>query len=48
MEDSHPGRIAGLAAGMRTIFWPEVPRQPGPAGALNADSAEAVRAYLGL
>jgi HAD superfamily hydrolase (TIGR01509 family) len=48
MEDSHPGSIAGLAAGMRTIFWPEVPGQPGPAGALNADSAEAVRAYLGL
>ena len=48
MEDSQPGSLAGLAAGMRTIFWPEVPRQPGPPGALVANSAEAVRAYLGL
>jgi HAD superfamily hydrolase (TIGR01509 family) len=47
MEDSRPGATSGLAAGMRTIFWPEAP-QSGPAGALNADSAEAVRAYLGL
>lgn len=47
MEDSWPGATAGLAAGMRTIFWPEAP-QSGPAGALVADSAEAVRAYLGL
>lgn len=47
MEDSRPGVTAGLAAGMRTVFWPEAP-QSGPAGALNADSAEAVRAYLGL
>jgi HAD superfamily hydrolase (TIGR01509 family) len=48
MEDSWPGSEAGLAAGMRTIFWPEFPAQPGPPGALNADSPQAVRAYLGI
>jgi len=47
MEDSWPGSEAGLAAGMRTIYWPEAP-QPGPAGALVAETAQDVRAYLGL
>jgi HAD superfamily hydrolase (TIGR01509 family) len=47
MEDSWPGALAGLAAGMKTIFWPEAP-QTGPQGALVANSAEDVRAYLGL
>ncbi len=47
MEDSWPGSEAGLAAGMRTIFWPESP-QDGPAGALVAKSAENVRRFLGL
>jgi HAD superfamily hydrolase (TIGR01509 family) len=48
MEDSQLGSLAGLAAGMRTIFWPQFPPQPGPPGALNAESAEVARAYLGL
>jgi HAD superfamily hydrolase (TIGR01509 family) len=47
MEDSWTGSEAGIAAGMRTIFWPEAP-QEGPEGALHANSAEEVRAYLGL
>jgi HAD superfamily hydrolase (TIGR01509 family) len=47
MEDSWPGTLAGLAAGMKTIFWPEAP-QAGPEGALIANSPEDVRAYLGL
>jgi HAD superfamily hydrolase (TIGR01509 family) len=47
MEDSWTGSEAGLAAGMKTIFWPEAP-QDGPNGALVANSAEEVRAYLGL
>ena len=47
MEDSWPGTLAGLAAGMKTIFWPESP-QAGPEGALVANSAEEVRAHLGL
>lgn len=47
MEDSHPGASAGLAAGMRTIFWPEAP-MPGPDGAHVAGSADEVRGLLGL
>lgn len=47
MEDSVPGAMAGLAAGMRTVFWPEAPRG-GPPGALVAESAADVRKMLGL
>ena len=47
MEDSHTGATAGVAAGMRTIFWPEKPTD-GPAGALVAESAAEVRQLLGL
>lgn len=47
MEDSVTGASAGLAAGMRTIFWPQ-DKLEGPAGALIAHSAEDVRAFLGL
>lgn len=47
MEDSFTGASAGLAAGMRTIFWPEA-STTGPAGALVANSADEARALLGL
>ena len=47
MEDSFTGASAGLAAGMKTIFWPERP-MVGPAGALVANSAAEVRKLLGL
>lgn len=47
MEDSVTGAQAGLAAGMKTIFWPQ-DRIDGPAGALIAHSAADVRRYLGL
>lgn len=47
MEDSWPGSVAGLSAGMRTVFWPEAP-QDGPPGALVADTADEVRGFLGL
>ncbi len=47
MEDSFTGATAGLAAGMRTIFWPEAP-MAGPPGALTANSADDVRSLLGL
>jgi HAD superfamily hydrolase (TIGR01509 family) len=47
MEDSSTGSWAGLAAGMRTIFWPERPMQ-GPEGTLAATTAEDVRRLLGL
>lgn len=47
MEDSWTGTIAGLAAGMRSIFWPERP-QPGPEGALVAETADDVRRFLGI
>jgi hypothetical protein len=39
--------MAGLAAGMKTIFWPEKPMQ-GPPGAVVINSAEELRAELGL
>ncbi|MBX3567365.1 MAG: HAD family phosphatase [Rhizobiaceae bacterium] len=47
MEDSWTGTMAGLAAGMRSIYWPEVP-QPGPQGALVAETAQDVRRFLGI
>ena len=47
MEDSVTGAMAGLAAGMRTIFWPQDDLE-GPAGALVARSADDVRAFLGI
>lgn len=47
LEDSRTGAAAGLAAGMRTIFWPERPAD-GPPGALVAATAGDVRALLGL
>lgn len=47
MEDSVTGASAGIAAGMRTIFWPQTPT-PGPTGALVANNATEARALLGL
>jgi HAD superfamily hydrolase (TIGR01509 family) len=47
MEDSQTGARAGIAAGMKTIFWPQEPLEA-PAGALIATSAEEVRALLGI
>ncbi|MEW9834737.1 HAD-IA family hydrolase [Mesorhizobium marinum] len=47
MEDSATGSRAGLAAGMRTIFWPERPAT-GPDGAHVAGTAEDVRQLLGM
>jgi HAD superfamily hydrolase (TIGR01509 family) len=47
MEDSFTGASAGLAAGMKTIFWPEKPMF-GPPGAFVANSAAEVRKLLGL
>ncbi|TIO34825.1 HAD family phosphatase [Mesorhizobium sp.] len=47
VDDSVTGVMAGLAAGMRTIFWPEVPME-GPPGATNINSADELKAELGL
>lgn len=47
VDDSVTGVTAGLAAGMRTIFWPEV-RMEGPPGAIVINSADELRAELGL
>jgi beta-phosphoglucomutase-like phosphatase (HAD superfamily) len=41
------GSTAGLAAGMKTIFWPEAP-MAGPPGAIVISSADELRAELGL
>ncbi|MER8725269.1 HAD family phosphatase [Mesorhizobium sp. M1027] len=47
VDDSVTGAAAGLAAGMKTIFWPEVPME-GPPGAIVINSADELRAELGL
>jgi len=47
VEDSFTGALAGLAAGMRTLFWPERP-MAGPAGAVVVDDVAQLRAELGL
>lgn len=47
VDDSWPGASAALAAGMKTVFWPEKP-MAGPDGAINLDTAEELRAELGL
>ncbi|RWK62372.1 HAD family phosphatase [Mesorhizobium sp.] len=47
VEDSVTGATAGLAAGLRTIFWPEAP-MAGPPGAIVISSADELRAELGL
>ncbi|OBQ94845.1 HAD family phosphatase [Mesorhizobium sp. AA23] len=47
VDDSRTGSMAGLAAGMKTIFWPEAPME-GPPGAIVINSAEELRAQLGL
>jgi HAD superfamily hydrolase (TIGR01509 family) len=47
IDDSVTGAMSGLAAGMKTIFWPERP-MPGPDGAVVINPADALRAELGL
>jgi HAD superfamily hydrolase (TIGR01509 family) len=47
VDDSWTGATSGLAAGMKTIFWPERPME-GPPGAININSVEELRAELGL
>jgi len=47
VDDSLTGAMAGLAAGMKTIFWPEAPME-GPPGATVVNSAGELRAQLGL
>ncbi|SFN60433.1 haloacid dehalogenase superfamily, subfamily IA, variant 3 with third motif having DD or ED [Mesorhizobium sp. NFR06] len=47
VDDSRTGAMAGLAAGMKTIFWPEAPME-GPPGAIAINSAEELRRELGL
>ncbi|MER8486624.1 HAD family phosphatase [Mesorhizobium sp. M1322] len=47
VDDSVTGVTAGLAAGMRTIFWPELPMD-GPPGAIVINSTDELRAELGL
>src|SRR5690606_36369065 len=48
IDDSVTGVTAGLAAGMRTIFWPERPGMKGPEGALVANDAYELAPPLGL
>ncbi|CAM5454407.1 HAD family phosphatase [Mycolicibacterium aubagnense] len=47
IDDSVTGAMSGLAAGMKTIFWPERP-MAGPDGAVVLNSADELRAELGL
>ena len=48
IDDSVTGASAGLAAGMKTVFWPERPGMKGPDGAIVAGSAAELRVILGL
>ena len=48
VADSVIGASAGLAAGMKAIFWPERPDMQGPAGAVTVNSADELRVALGL
>lgn len=48
IDDSVTGATAGLAAGMKTIFWPERPGMKGPDGAITANSVEELRDALGF
>jgi HAD superfamily hydrolase (TIGR01509 family) len=45
VEDSPTGAKAGLAAGFRTLFWPQLPL-PTPEGAERIDSLEALEGRL--
>lgn len=47
LEDSQTGAAAGVAAGMRVLFWPQLALDP-PPGAIFVASAEELRARLGL
>ncbi|SFT66063.1 haloacid dehalogenase superfamily, subfamily IA, variant 3 with third motif having DD or ED [Mesorhizobium sp. YR577] len=47
VEDSWTGASAGVAAGMRTLFWPQQPAEA-PPGAIYVASAEELRGHLGL
>jgi len=48
VEDSAIGAAAGLAAGMKTIFWPERPGMQVPDGVVTVNSAEELQVALGL
>jgi HAD superfamily hydrolase (TIGR01509 family) len=48
IDDSFTGATAGLRAGMKTIFWPERAGMEAPDGAETVNSAEELRAALGL
>ncbi|MEO9335840.1 HAD family phosphatase [Mesorhizobium sp. SB112] len=47
MEDSRTGASAGVAAGMKTLLWPQQKMEP-LSGALYIENLEDVRAELGL
>lgn len=47
VEDSHAGATAGVAAGMRTLFWPQEPMDT-PPGAIHVSSLDELRAHLGV
>ncbi|PLP56166.1 HAD family hydrolase [Mesorhizobium loti] len=47
IDDSVTGAMSGLAAGMKTIFWPERP-MAGPDGAVIINTVDELRAELGL
>lgn len=45
IEDSSPGAIAGISAGMKTLFWPETNIST-PAGAVKIEQVEELLEYL--
>ncbi len=47
VEDSRTGASAGVAAGMRTLFWPQIALEA-PPGAIYVATHTELRAHLGL
>jgi beta-phosphoglucomutase-like phosphatase (HAD superfamily) len=47
IEDSTTGARAGIAAGMRTLFWPQ-DATPAPQAAIAVDGPAQLRALFGL
>lgn len=48
LEDSTTGAQAGVAANMRTMFWPQGSRHPSPHGSLFVSNLMEIRDSLGL
>lgn len=48
VEDSTTGALGGLAAGMKTLVWPQMDSVEVPAGAIRIESTEHLMAEIGI